>query len=115
MRHPLRTLRAALAILALAGTAAASAQGIGQMGLMNQGEQLNVPQARTQPGNIVGGGPVTVLYAGAEETVLRHTSPDHAFAAAGIPVDTGGSNGDVLYLTPAGDSGTMLAATTPNR
>ncbi|MBO1072985.1 hypothetical protein [Roseomonas marmotae] len=113
MRQHLPPFRTALALLAMAmaGTTAASAQGIGQMGLLNQGEHLNVPEARTQPGNIVGGGHVTVLQAGTEHTVLLHSSPGYAFAAAGIPVDTGGSNGDLLYLIPAGQSGAVLAAT----
>jgi hypothetical protein len=101
---PLRTAALTLALLgtalANAGTAAAQGMGIGQTGLINQGEQMNVPYPPGYDGNIVGGGAVGVLNQGGQESRIVHYDDNFAFAAPGIPVDTGGRSGEVVYLEP---------------
>jgi hypothetical protein len=117
MRH-LRTATLALALLTgatlAAGTAAAQDAGLGQAGLVNQGEQLHVPYAPGHTGNIVGGGSVTVLYQGARESTIIHHDDAFTFAADGTPVDTGGRAGEVVYLPPGQLTDPMLVASRDN-
>ncbi len=91
-----------LAVLGGPSTTASASEtpGIGQQGLMNQGEQFNAPRAQDDTGSMVGGGRTEVLYQGSRETVIRHFDERFAERALGTPVDAGGRTGEVVYLVP---------------
>ncbi len=101
---------AVLGGLSLGGTARADDLGIGQQGLINQGEQLNVPYRNTGEDNMVGGGRVVVLYQGSRDTVIKHLDSGFTERAPGIPVDAGGRTGEVVYLEPGDPDSLMLLA-----
>ena len=97
--------------LALSPAVHAQEMGVGQQGLINQGEQLNVPSAQTSETNLVGGGAAQVVYQGSRETVIRHFDESFTERAPGTPVDTGGRTGDVIYLQPQDVGNGMLVTT----
>jgi hypothetical protein len=99
-----RTLLAAAALLGSAGTTAYSAP----LTLVNQGENVSVEYDTGYTGNIVGGGAVSVTCQGESQQISYNDSRFEQHAA-GIPVFTGGSEGDVAYL-PVVSSTTQMAA-----
>ncbi|MBO1073139.1 hypothetical protein [Roseomonas marmotae] len=72
--------------------------------LMNQGEQVAVEYPPGHTGNIVGGG-ATRTEGNGESLHIHHEDAAFARPAPGIPVFTGGSEGDVTYL-PVDGGGT---------
>ncbi|MFD1109939.1 hypothetical protein [Pseudoroseomonas ludipueritiae] len=99
-----RTLLAATALLGAASAAASAAP----LTVTNQGENFAVSYAPGYTGNIVGGGFVRLE---GNNRSLRIIHEDASFArqAAGIPVFTGGSEGNVAYLPTSGASNTLAA------
>ncbi|MFC7553386.1 hypothetical protein ACFQU7_15720 [Pseudoroseomonas wenyumeiae] len=100
----LRTLLAATALLGAASAAASAAP----LAVINQGESFAVEYAPGYAGNIVGGGFVR-LEGNNRSLRIIHEDPSFARRAAGIPVFTGGSEGNVAYL-PIGSASSTLAA-----
>jgi hypothetical protein len=99
-----RTLLAAAALLGAASASAFAAP----LGVVNQGEAFSVQYEEGYTGNIVGGGAVRVAGQG-ESQQIRYSDSHFAQHAAGIPVFTGGSEGDVTYL-PVIPAATQIAA-----
>jgi hypothetical protein len=66
----------------------------------SQGENFSVQYDAGEVGNIVGGGAIRVIGQGESQQIV-HVDALSASRAVGIPVFTGGSEGDVAYL-PAG-------------
>ncbi|RKK03941.1 hypothetical protein EBE87_03435 [Pseudoroseomonas wenyumeiae] len=102
--YALRTLLAATALLGAASAAASAAP----LAVINQGESFAVEYAAGYAGNIVGGGFVR-LEGNNRSLRIIHEDPSFARRAVGIPVFTGGSEGDVAYL-PVGSANSSLAA-----
>ena len=100
----LRTLFAATALLGAASAAASAAP----LATATQGESFAVAYAPGYAGNIVGGGFVR-LEGNSRSLRIIHEDASFAHQAAGIPVFTGGSEGNVAYL-PAGTANSALAA-----
>jgi hypothetical protein len=97
------SLGASLAVILALGVAPASAQ----ITVLSQGETFAVQRDPADTGNIVGGGAVEVLNQG-ETVSIRHRDPAYAERAPGIPVAVGGSNGDIVYLSP-GSASSLVA------
>jgi hypothetical protein len=91
-----RTLLAAAALL---GATASSTAFAAPLSVVNQGENFSVQYEAGFTGNIVGGGAVRVAGQG-ESQEIRYSDSRFDYRAAGIPVFTGGSEGDVAYLPP---------------
>jgi hypothetical protein len=89
-------------VLALAAVPASA-----QIIVLSQGENFSVQRDAADTGNIVGGGVVDVLGQG-ENVRIRYHEPSYAKRAPGIPVEVGGSNGDIVYLAP-GNASTLVA------
>jgi hypothetical protein len=98
-----RTLLAAAALLGASASAFAA-----PLTVLGQGETFAVRYDAGHAGNIVGGGAVRVGGQG-ESQQVAHLDPAFARRAAGTPVFTGGSEGEVAYL-PAAPSATQMAA-----
>jgi hypothetical protein len=90
-------LSAALLTTVLAGAASAE-----PFSVMSQGENFSVSYADDSD-NIVGGGRVSVIGNGNSMRIV-YAEPGFAQQALGIPVFTGGSEGDVAYLMPSSSS-----------
>jgi hypothetical protein len=90
-----RTLLAAAALLGLSGAAAIAAP----LTVSGTGENFAVQYDATYSGNIVGGGIVASETRGKDNRVV-YANPNHV-RMVGIPVQAGGSEGEVSYLPPA--------------
>jgi hypothetical protein len=99
----LRTLLAATALLGAASATATAAP----LAVTSQGENFAVDYAPDYTGNIVGGGFVRTEGNNRSLRII-HQDPSFARQAAGIPVFTGGSEGNVAYL-PASRASSSLA------
>jgi hypothetical protein len=99
-----RNLIATMAFMAVGASSTAFAA---TLSVVNQGESVSVQFEDGYAGDIVGGGPVRVTGQG-ESQEIAYGDSRFAHRAAGIPVFTGGSEGDVAYqpVMPA----TVLAA-----
>ncbi|HWL84125.1 MAG TPA: hypothetical protein VNR89_24470 [Roseomonas sp.] len=98
-----RSLLAAIALLGLAGAAQAQ-----DLTVTNQGENFEVQYDPSYTGNIVGGGYARFTQLG-QNTTVAYADPSLGNHAPGIPVDLGGSHGEIAYL-PQGPASTMMAA-----
>lgn len=63
----------------------------------SEGENFAVHYSREYSGNILGGGFAEFEGQGRNSTI-RYADPTVGQQAAGLPVDLGGGNGDVVYL-----------------
>jgi hypothetical protein len=102
------TFRTLLAAATLVGAAASSNAFAAPLSVVNQGEAFSVQYEEGYTGNIVGGGAVRVAGQG-ESQQIRYSDSHFAQHAAGIPVYTGGSEGDVVYVSVT-LSATQMAA-----
>jgi hypothetical protein len=100
-----RTLLAAAAFL---GTAVSSSAFAAPLSMVNQGEAFSVQYEEGYTGNIVGGGAVRVAGQG-ESQQISYSDSRFEQHAAGIPVFTGGSEGDVAHV-PVTPSATQMAS-----
>jgi hypothetical protein len=101
-------IRSLLAAAALLTTTAGSTAFAAPLPVVNQGESFSVRYEDSYTGNIVGGGAVRIAGQG-ESQQISYGDSRFAQHAAGIPVFTGGSEGDVAYL-PAAPSTPQIAA-----
>jgi hypothetical protein len=106
--HPMTAIRSLLAAAALLSAAASSTAFAAPLPVVNQGESFSVSYEPSFTGNIVGGGTVRLAGQG-ESQQISYNDSRLAQHAAGIPVFTGGSEGDVAYL-PLATSSTQMAA-----
>ncbi|MDJ0390636.1 hypothetical protein QMO56_21205 [Roseomonas sp. E05] len=98
-----RSLLAAIALVGLAGAAQAQ-----DLAVTNRGENFAVQYDPSYTGNILGGGYARFTQLG-RETQITYADPTLGKHAAGIPVDLGGSHGEVVYL-PQAPASSMMAA-----
>lgn len=98
-----RFTAAAAALISLSAASAFAAP----LTVVSQGENFSVQYDAGHTGNIVGGGAIRVLGQG-ESQQFVHVDLSSANRAAGIPVFTGGSEGDVVYLPTSASS--MMAS-----
>ena len=100
-------IRSLLAAATLLATAAAPTAFAAPLPVVNQGESFSVQYQDSYTGNIVGGGAVRIISQG-ESQQISYGNSRFAQHAAGIPVFTGGSEGDVAYV-PAQTQAQFLA------
>jgi hypothetical protein len=103
---PINAIRTLLAAAALVGASASAFAA--PLTVVSRGESFAVQYEQGYTGNIVGGGAVRVAGQG-ESQQIGYSDSRFAQHAAGIPVFTGGSEGDVAYL-PVAPSATQMAA-----
>jgi len=68
-----------------------------QIIVLSQGETFAAQRDPADDGNVVGGGAIDVLSQG-ENFRVQHRDPAFAERAPGIPVQVGGSGGEIVYL-----------------
>jgi hypothetical protein len=102
----MNVFRTLLAAAALVGTSASAFAA--PLTVVSQGETFSVQYEDGYAGNIVGGGAVRVVGQGASQQIA-YANPSLAHRSAGIPVFTGGSEGNVAYLPIVSASMQMTA------
>jgi hypothetical protein len=101
---PFRTLLAAAALISAAASSTAFAAPLTVTGT---GESFAVQYDEHYTGNIVGGGAVASETRGKDNRVV-YVQPNQS-RSAGIPVQRGGSEGDVAYLPQVSPAARMAA------
>lgn len=104
----MNAVRTLLAAATIVGAAVSSTAFAAPLSVVNQGESFSVQYEAGYTGNVVGGGAVRVTGQG-EGQQITHADTSFARHAAGVPVFTGGSEGDVAYLPDVPSSSLMAA------
>jgi hypothetical protein len=100
-------VRSLLAAAALMGAAAAASASAAPLTVIGTGESFVAQYDETYTGNIVGGGVIASETRGKDNRVV-YVQPNQS-RSAGIPVQRGGSEGDVAYLPQVSPAARMAA------